>query len=276
MKIPALENFINELPEKMLRVSMKVLFAFLVLIIGVWLIKVIRKILKKTLSKANADIGVVQFLDSFAKTGLYIILLFIIANTFGLEAASIVAVIGSAGLAIGLALQGSLSNLAGGVLILLLKPFKVGDYIKEDSNANEGTVKEITMFYTKLVTGDNKTIVIPNGTLANNSMTNFTTATFRRLDFVFGISYDSDIQKAKEILLNLMKEDADTLKDKDYVVYVNELAASSINIGARCYVSTADYWNAKWRLTEKVKEEFDKNNIDIPYNQLDIHVKESK
>lgn len=276
MKIPALEKFINELPEKMLRVSMKVLFAFLVLIIGVWLIKVIRKILKKTLSKANADIGVVQFLDSFAKTGLYIILLFIIANTFGLEAASIVAVIGSAGLAIGLALQGSLSNLAGGVLILLLKPFKVGDYIKEDSNANEGTVKEITMFYTKLVTGDNKTIVIPNGTLANNSMTNFTTATFRRLDFVFGISYDSDIQKAKEILLNLMKEDADTLKDKDYVVYVNELAASSINIGARCYVSTADYWNAKWRLTEKVKEEFDKNNIDIPYNQLDIHVKESK
>ena len=276
MKIPALEKFINELPEKMLRVSMKVLFAFLVLIIGVWLIKVIRKILKKTLSKANADIGVVQFLDSFAKTGLYIILLFIIANTFGLEAASIVAVIGSAGLAIGLALQGSLSNLAGGVLILLLKPIKVGDYIKEDSNANEGTVKEITMFYTKLVTGDNKTIVIPNGTLANNSMTNFTTATFRRLDFVFGISYDSDIQKAKEILLNLMKEDADTLKDKDYVVYVNELAASSINIGARCYVSTADYWNAKWRLTEKVKEEFDKNNIDIPYNQLDIHVKESK
>jgi len=276
MKIPALENFINELPEKMLRVSMKVLFAFLVLIIGVWLIKVIRKILKKTLSKANADIGVVQFLDSFSKTGLYIILLFIIANTFGLEAASIVAVIGSAGLAIGLALQGSLSNLAGGVLILLLKPFKVGDYIKEDSNANEGTVKEITMFYTKLVTGDNKTIVIPNGTLANNSMTNFTTATFRRLDFVFGISYDSDIQKAKEILLNLMKEDADTLKDKDYVVYVNELAASSINIGARCYVSTADYWNVKWRLTEKVKEEFDKNNIDIPYNQLDIHVKESK
>lgn len=276
MKIPALEKFINELPEKMLRVSMKVLFAFLVLIIGVWLIKVIRKILKKTLSKANADIGVVQFLDSFAKTGLYIILLFIIANTFGLEAASIVAVIGSAGLAIGLALQGSLSNLAGGVLILLLKPFKVGDYIKEDSNANEGTVKEITMFYTKLVTGDNKTIVIPNGTLANNSMTNFTTATFRRLDFVFGISYDSDIQKAKEILLNLMKEDADTLKDKDYDVYVNELAASSINIGARCYVSTADYWNVKWRLTEKVKEEFDKNNIDIPYNQLDIHVKESK
>lgn len=276
MKIPALEKFINELPEKMLRVSMKVLFAFLVLIIGVWLIKVIRKILKKTLSKANADIGVVQFLDSFAKTGLYIILLFIIANTFGLEAASIVAVIGSAGLAIGLALQGSLGNLAGGVLILLLKPFKVGDYIKEDSNANEGTVKEITMFYTKLVTGDNKTIVIPNGTLANNSMTNFTTATFRRLDFVFGISYDSDIQKAKEILLNLMKEDADTLKDKDYVVYVNELAASSINIGARCYVSTADYWNVKWRLTEKVKEEFDKNNIDIPYNQLDIHVKESK
>ncbi len=276
MKIPALENFINELPEKMLRVSMKVLFAFLVLIIGVWLIKVIRKILKRTLSKANADIGVVQFLDSFAKTGLYIILLFIIANTFGLEAASIVAVIGSAGLAIGLALQGSLSNLAGGVLILLLKPFKVGDYIKEDSNANEGTVKEITMFYTKLVTGDNKTIVIPNGTLANNSMTNFTTATFRRLDFVFGISYDSDIQKAKEILLNLMKEDADTLKDKDYVVYVNELAASSINIGARCYVSTADYWNVKWRLTEKVKEEFDKNNINIPYNQLDIHVKESK
>lgn len=276
MKIPALEKFINELPEKMLRVSMKVLFAFIVLIIGIWLIKVIRKILKKTLSKANADIGVVQFLDSFAKTGLYIILLFIIANTFGLEAASIVAVIGSAGLAIGLALQGSLSNLAGGVLILLLKPFKVGDYIKEDSNANEGTVKEITMFYTKLVTGDNKTIVIPNGTLANNSMTNFTTATFRRLDFVFGISYDSDIQKAKEILLNLMKEDADTLKDKDYVVYVNELAASSINIGARCYVSTADYWNVKWRLTEKVKEEFDKNNINIPYNQLDIHVKESK
>ena len=273
MKIPAFENFINGLPERILRVGIKVIFAFLLLFIGAWLIKILRKIMKKALTKANADIGVVQFLDSFAKTGLYIILIFIIANTFGLEAASIVAVIGSAGLAIGLALQGSLSNLAGGVLILLLKPFKVGDYIKEDSNGNEGTVKEITMFYTKLVTGDNKTIVVPNGTLANNSMTNFTTATFRRVDFVFGISYESDIQKAKDILLKLMQEDNDTLKDMDCIVYVNELAASSINIGARCYVPTADYWTVKWRITEKVKEEFDKNNILIPFNQLDVNVK---
>lgn len=265
------EKFLEELPQKALSLGLRILLTIVLFMVGTQLIKLMRHILKKSLKRAKADTGVVQFLDSFAKMALYIVLIFLLASGFGVDAASIVALIGSAGVAIGLALQGSLSNIAGGVLILLLKPFKVGDYIKEDTNGNEGTVSEIQLFYTKLLTGDNRIIVLPNGTLANSSLTNVTESATRRLDIPVGIAYDADIKKAKEVLLEMLKADSATLKDKDMRVYVDALADSSINLGIRCWVKKEDYWETKWRLTENTKYTLDKAGIAIPFPQLDVH-----
>lgn len=257
-----------------LDLGMRILLAVITLVVGTQLIKLLRKIVKKVLTKAEADIGVRQFLDSFLKVALYVVLGFIIAAGFGVDAASIVALLGSAGVAVGLALQGSLSNLAGGVLILVLKPFKVGDYIKEDAAGNEGTVSEIQMFYTKLLTGDNKTIILPNGTLANTSMTNVTLADKRRVDVMVGISYDADIKKAKEVLLSVITSDEEVLQNEDKSVFVDNLGDSAVIMGLRCWVKKENYWSVKFRLTENVKYALDEAGIGIPYPQMDVHVKE--
>lgn len=271
LKPGVIESFLKELPEKALGLGIRILLAVICFFLGVQIIKLIRRILKKSLKRAKADVGVIQFLDSLAKAVLYVLLVFLLASGFGVDAASIVALLGSAGVAIGLAIQGSLSNFAGGVLILLLKPFKVGDYIKEDNNGNEGCVSEIQLFYTKLTTPDNRVIILPNGTLANTSMTNVTEAAVRRLDIPVGIAYDSDIRKAKEVLTAMLKEDAATLKDKELFVYVETLADSSIQLGIRCWVVREDYWEAKWRLTENTKYALDAAGIAIPFPQLDVH-----
>lgn len=267
----AVEQLLKELPDKALRLGIRILLAIVAFFIGVQIIKLLRKILKKSLQRARADVGVVQFLDSFIKVLLYVLLIFLIASGFGLDAASIVALLGSAGVAIGLAIQGSLSNFAGGVLILLLKPFKVGDYIKEDTKGNEGTVSEIQLFYTKLQTPDNRVIILPNGTLANNSMTNVTEASVRRLDITVGIAYDSDIKLAKEVLQEMLNKDEAVLEDKEQLVFVDQLADSSIHLGIRCWVYKEDYWTAKWRLTEETKYTLDRVGITIPFPQLDVH-----
>lgn len=267
----ALQGLIAELPEKALHLGIRILLAALAFIIGVQIIKLLRRILKKSLKRARADIGVIQFLDSLAKVLLYVLLIFLIASGFGLDATSIVALLGSVGVAIGLALQGSLSNFAGGVLILLLKPFKVGDYIKEDAKGNEGIVSEIQLFYTKLQTPDNRIIILPNGTLANTSMTNVTEAPVRRLDITVGIAYDSDIKRAKEALTEMLKKDEAVLKEKEQLVFVDQLAESSINLGIRCWVDKENYWTAKWRLTEETKYVLDEVGITIPFPQLDVH-----
>ncbi len=276
IKPGVIEKFIQELPDKALRLGVRVLLAVLCFLIGMQIIKLVRRILKKSLHRAHADIGVIQFLDSLTKVVLYLVLIFFIASGFGLDAASIVALLGSAGVAIGLAVQGSLSNFAGGVLILLLKPFKVGDYIKEDGKGNEGTVSEIQLFYTKLRTFDNKTIILPNGTLANTSMTNVTEAKIRRLDISVGISYDSNIKKAREVLLAMLKEDEAPLKDQVMRVYVDALADSSVNLGIQCWVVQEDYWEAKWRLTENTKEVLDRAGVQIPFPQITVHRAEEK
>ena len=183
------------------------------------------------------------------------------------------ALLGTAGVTIGLALQGGLANLAGGVMLLLFKPFQVGDYIIQDQAGGcEGTVYKIEMFYTTLLSVDNKHIVIPNGTLSNSTIINVTARDLRKLEIKVGISYDSDIRKAKEILEKLLKEDPDTKDDKDMVVFVDELAESAVVIGFRVWVPTDRYWAARWRLNERIKEEFDAQGIKIPYNQLDVHV----
>lgn len=273
MENVALQEMLQTLPSKAIAFGMRVIFSVVVFFIGAKLIKVVRKILKKALTKAEAEVGLIQFLDSFAKMGLYILLVFSIATTFGVDAASVVAIIGSAGVAIGLALQGSLSNFAGGVLILLLKPFVVGDYIKEDSAGNEGTVSEIQLFYTKLKTTDNKVIVLPNGTLANSSLTNYSTCDVRQLELKVGISYDADIKVAKNVMETLLLGEKKRLTDRDINVFVAELAESSVIILGRCWVKNTDYWEVRRRLLEELKYALDEAGIGIPYPQLDVHMK---
>ncbi len=231
-----------------LNFGFQILLAVVVYAVGARIIKLVRSMVRRWMERADADIGVKQFIDSLVKYFLYFILVVIILTFFGVTTASVVAVLGSAGLALGLAVQGTLSNFAGGVLILLLKPFHVGDYIIEDTHGNEGTVTEITIFYTKLSTGDNKIIVIPNGSLANSSLTNVTHSKKRRMDLEVGISYDSDLKKAKDLLYRLADEERDRLKSEEILVFVSELAASEVKIGLRFWVKTEDYWNVRWRL----------------------------
>ena len=269
----ALKNFLYALPEKALNLGTRILLAVLFFFIGMQLIKLLRRIIRKAMEKAEAEVGVIQFVDSFMKAALYVVLVFMLASSFGVDAASIVALLGSAGVAIGLAVQGSLSNLAGGVLILLLKPFKVGDYIMESTTGKEGTVAEIQIFYTKLVTVDNKVIVLPNGNLANNTITNVTASDCRRMDIVVSVAYDSDLKKAKEILQQVLAKDEKVLKDRDMVVYVDELASCGVNMGVRCWFSQEDYWEGKWRITENCKYALDAAGIEIPYPKVDVHMK---
>lgn len=267
----AIEKFINELPDKALHFGAKVVLSIVVFVIGVWLIKVVRKIIHKAFEKSKADKGVAQFTESFVKIALYILLIMLIATAFGVDAASIVAVIGSAGVAIGLALQGSLSNFAGGILILLIKPFVNGDYIV--ACGEEGTVTNIDMCYTKLTTADERMVVLPNGTLANTTIVNNTTTPNRRVDIIVSVAYDTDIKLAKELILGVVSNEDVVLKERDIVVYVSELAAHSIDIGVRFYTTNADYLGSKSAVLENIKEVFDKNNIEIPYQQLDVHMK---
>ena len=273
--LTVVEKFLRDLPERALNLGLRVLLALIFFFVGVQCIKLLRKIIKKSLERANADVGVTQFLDSFIKIGTYAILIMMIATSFGVDAASIIAVFGSAGVAIGLALQGSLSNLAGGVLILILKPFKVGDYIIEDTNKNEGTVTEIQIFYTKLTTPDNKTIILPNGTLANTSLTNVTHAPYRRNEIKIGISYDSDIKTAKKVLQDILDNDESVLQDMDKNVFVDDLADSSVVIGVRCWFKNDDFWQGRWRLIEEAKYKLEENGIVIAYPQLDVHIQQT-
>ena len=267
-----LKEFINQLPNMILSIGGRILLAILIFFVGVQIIKFTRRFLKKTMERTEVEQGAIQFIDSFVKAALYVVLVFFIALFCGVDAAAIVTLLGSAGVAIGLAVQGSLSNLAGGVLILLLRPFKVGDYIIESSNGYEGTVSEIQVFYTKLTTGDNRIIVLPNGNLANNSLVNVTASKSRRMDLIIGISYEADLRKAKEVLMNVLEQDEKVLKDKEINVFVNELAASSVNIGVRCWFSTEEFWSGKWRITENCKYALDEAGIEIPFNQLDVHL----
>lgn len=267
-----IQTYVQQLPDKSLRFGIRVLLALVVFFIGVQVIKLVRGIVRRSLKRGNADIGVSQFLDSFIKTVLYILLLFMIASGFGLDATSVVALLGSAGVAIGLAIQGSLSNFAGGVLILLLKPFRVDDYIKVDNDGHEGTVKEIQLFYTKLSTPNNHVVIIPNGTLSNSSILNMSTLTERRMDILVGISYDADIRQAREVIMKVLEEDESVLATKDRRVFVDTLADSGVNLNVRCWADNETYWECKWRITEKIKYALDEAGISIPYPQLDVHI----
>lgn len=247
-------------------------FAVIVYMIGVRLINLILTIVRKPLELRNVEKGAIQFITSMVRTILYVVLVIIILTLFGVSTASIAAAVASIGLAAGLALQGSLSNFAGGVLILILRPFVVGDYIIEDTHGNEGIVSEITIFYTKLKTIDHKVIIIPNGALANSSMTNATMSDKRMIHLNVGIGYKDDIAKAKAILEQIVAKEEKRLSGEETQVYVDELGESAVILGLRYWVATADYWTARWRTLEAIKLEFDANGVGIPYNQLDVHL----
>lgn len=273
LKPGVIEEFLNELPSKALNFGMKVLLCIVLFLIGVKIIQLVRKMLRRSMEKAGAEEGVRSFVDSFVKAALYVLLGFVLLSWFGVDTASIVALVGSAGVAIGLAIQGSLSNLSGGVLIMLLKPFKVGDFIREDTHGNMGTVTEIQIFYTKLSTVDNQVVVLPNGSLANTSLTNASGNRERRMDVKVGISYAADLKKAKEVLFSLLEENAQVIKEMEYRVFVDELADSAVILNMRCYFPQEVFWEEKWRMTENAKLALDEAGIEIAYPQLDVHMK---
>ena len=274
-QVNQLTQYVQDSIPGLITFGLKVLAALVAFFIGRLVIRWIQKIVRRSFERSGADKGVEQFVDSLLKYGLYALLVFSLISSLGFDTTSVAAVLASGGVAIGLALQGSLSNFAGGVLILLLKPFVVGDYIIEDTNGKEGTVKEIQIFYTKLSTIDNKTIVIPNGMLTNNSITNATAKDERQLDLRVGISYDADIRQAKSVIENLLIKDECIIKNEQINVFVHELADSAVVLGIRAWVKNEEYWETRWRLLEEIKILLDENGIEIPYPQMAVHMKEN-
>lgn len=254
--------------------GVRLLIAALMLLIGMRIIRGIRKMVRISLERADVEITLRRFLDAFVNAILTGVLIFIAAGQIGMDTASLIAILGSAGLALGLALQGCLTNFAGGVLILLVKPFRADDYIVTANG--EGTVVSIGLVYTTLLTVDNKKIVIPNGTLANSPMTNVTTMEMRRLDLTVGIGYRADIKKAKEILSRAYEEHPDIVVEEGISVYVDNLGESAVTLGARGWVRTESYWQTKWDLTEEIKLAFDREGIEIPYNYLNVQVSDAR
>ena len=274
-QVNQLTQYVQDSIPGLITFGLKVLAALVAFFVGRLVIRWIRKIVRRSFERSGADKGVEQFVDSLLKYGLYALLVFSLISSLGFDTTSVAAVLASGGVAIGLALQGSLSNFAGGVLILLLKPFVVGDYIIEDSNGKEGTVKEIQIFYTKLSTIDNKTIVIPNGMLTNNSITNATAKDERQLDLRVGISYDADIRQAKSVIENLLIKDECIIKNEQINVFVHELADSAVVLGIRAWVKNEEYWTTRWRLLEEIKLSLDENGIEIPYPQMTVHMQKN-
>lgn len=263
-------NFAQQYLPDILKFGLKVILCIAVYFIGKKVIDQIVRVLKRALERARVQVGVITFTASITKITLYVVLILGIGSQFGLQESSVAAIVASGGVAIGLALQGGLSNLAGGFLILLFQPFRVGDYII--TQGEEGTVSKIEILYTTLQSVDNRRIIVPNGNLANNVIVNVTGSDRRQLEVKVGISYRDNIQKAKEILGNLMEQDGDVLGDRDKQVFVDELAESSVVIGMRCWVMTENYQPVRWRMNERIKEEFDQAGLTIPFPQREIWI----
>lgn len=257
-----LEKFIGFLPD--------LLGAILWLVIGWWLIKIFVRYLRKFFNKRNHDPALTKFLLNLTNGILLVLLLISVVGMLGIETTSFIAILGAAGLAIGLALQGSLSNFAGGVLILLLKPFKLGDWI--EVNGISGSVKDISMFYTRLNTFGNQLAIIPNGELSNENIINYSAENTRRDAITIGISYDSNIKLAKDVLLELLKEQENILEDPAPAVVVTELADSSVNLSVRFWAKIEDFWDCHWYTIEEAKIRLEAAGVSIPFPQRDVHL----
>ena len=250
--------------------GIKLLAAIVILIVGIKLIKALTKWITKSPKLDKLDTSLRSFLGSFSKIALYIVLIITVAMILGVPATSFITILASCGVAIGLALQGSLSNFAGGIMILLFKPFKVGDYI--EASGESGTVEEISVVYTVLLTPDNKRITIPNGTLTNSVIENYSAEKNRRVDMTFTTSYDCDIEKAKKILTDIASSHPMALKDPEPMVRLSEHGESALTYTVRVWCLNENYWDVKFDITESVKKAFDENGIEIPYPQIDVHI----
>lgn len=249
----------------------RLLAAIIIILVGIRVAKMVNRFLKKTFERMSMEVSVMKFLLSVTNVGIYAIVLFMAADKIGIPSASIIAMLGSAGLAIGLALQGSLSNVAGGILILVTRPFVVGDYIV--LNGVEGSVHSIGLTYTSLQTGDNKKITIPNGTVSNTTIVNVTAQEKRRVDVSVGIGYSCSMKQAKEIIQKIFENHPLVLQEEGITVFVSSLADSCVMIGGRAWAKTEDYWTVMWEVTEQIKDEFDAAGIEIPFNQMDVNVR---
>jgi len=248
----------------------KLIGALLLLFIGLWIIKLFNRWMRKLMEKADIEKSLRGFLKSMISALLKTLLIISVMVMVGIEMTSFIAILAAAGLAVGMALSGTLQNFAGGVMILLFRPFKAGDYIS--TQGFSGTVKDIQIFNTILTTPDNVTIILPNGSLSGSAMTNYSTQPTRRVDFTFGIGYEDDIDKAKKILADLIGEDQRIMKDPAPFIAVSELADSSVNLVVRAWVNASDYWGVFFDTQEKVKKQFDTQGVSIPFPQTDVHL----
>ena len=269
-QVSKLSEITDGMLTKLVDFGFDILAAIVIFIIGKIILQIIRKLVRKILNRSSADISVEKFVDSCIKVVGYLIIIITICSQIGIQTTSLITLLGTASLSIGLALQGCLTNFAGGVLILMTKPFKVDDYVVLDNV--EGKVEKIDIIYTTLMTNDNKMIKIPNGTVSNSTLTNVTNQRKRRVDVEVGIHYDDDIVKAKKIALDVLNRCEYALDDEDNLVVVKQLADSSVVLEMRMWTKTEDYWTGKFYLNEEIKRKFDENGIHIPYNQLDVNV----
>ncbi len=254
--------------------GVKILAALAVFIIGRWIVKYLRRLIRKVMEKREVDPTLTKFLVNLTYAALLTFVILAALGMLGIQTTSFIAVLGAAGLAIGLALQGSLSNFAAGVLMIIFRPFKVGDII--EGAGVTGKVEEIQIFTTQLVTPDNKTIIIPNAQMTGGNIINYSTKGTRRADMVFGIGYEDDIDKARDIISEVLSQDERILKDPAAQIAVSELADSSVNFVVRPWVKAEDYWSVIFEATETIKKRFDAEGVSIPFPQRDVHVYEHK
>lgn len=266
-----IQNWIDKGYDLLIIYAPKLIAAILIWIIGIWLIRILLKTIRKTMETRDYDVSLKKFLMNLTGWILKIVLIVVVLGTVGIETTSFAAILAAAGLAIGLALQGSLANFAGGVLIMIFKPIKVGDFIEAQGEA--GTVREIEIFTTKLTSPDNKEIIIPNGKLSNDNIVNYSALEMRRVDLKFGVGYDSDLKHTKNVLMSVLTSHPLVLKEPAPLVRLVELADSSINFNVRPWVNTSDYWDVYYDIMESTKEALDNAGIEIPYpHQVEIQV----
>ena len=266
-------TYFQENSSHILFFGVRVLFAITVFFVGrkiiCFLSKPVDRFFERTIKEESGH----HFMLSLSKAGMYIVLVGILASILGIPSTSFAALIASIGVGVGLALKESMSNLAGGMILLMTKPFIAGEYIKEDGHGNEGTVEKIGLFYTTLITPDNQVIHLPNGVLANTGITNVSGQKERELRYTIGISYTSDLKKAKSLIMDILDREEMILQEKQKQVFVEELGESAVVIGWRAWVSTENYWKAKWNITEQIKLIFDAEGIEIPFSQLDVNIR---
>lgn len=267
-------SILKNLGLRLIEPGTRLIIAVLLVVIGLRVIKRLRKGACRSMERAGLEITLTKFLDALMNVLLIGFLVFTAAGVLGIKSTSLVTIVGAVTLAMSLSLQNTLSNFAGGVLVLFLKPFKVGDYIV--TGAGEGTVESIGLVYTTILTVENKKVVIPNSTISGSALTNVTGMEKRRLVLNVGIGYSSDLKKAKEILKRLFENHPAILNEEGILVVVDSLGESSVNLSARGWLKTEDYWQTRWDLTEEIKLTFDREGIEIPYNYLNVHVTEDQ